>query len=136
MASIKLSSLLGDIREIDIDFGGEAPLTVKYRPGGVTPQTVARAAHAQSAFNGSASHNGRTTKKATEPSVEAQSEAVNALVAFLADIVVSWNLALDNDEPVGTDYDSLLTLPSEFLGKVYQEIINAGKEELGKTPGT
>jgi hypothetical protein len=116
---IKLANVLtSEVRTVSIDFGGDGPLTVTYRPGAVTPASLAKA---------------RTVTR--DNAADTQVESVELVVAFLADVLVSWNLLLDDETPVGVDVATLAQLPLELLVRVFAEISQGG-QNVGEEEGT
>ena len=116
---VRLSQVIaGAVRTASIDFGGDAPLTITYRPSSVTPASLARA---------------RAVAEAT--GAAAQAESVDLVVAFLSDVLTEWNLCDENGDPLATDRVTLANLPLELLVRVFAEISQAG-DDLGEAQST
>jgi hypothetical protein len=111
---IRLSNVLGATAQASIEFGGEGSLEITYRPGAITPASLARLQEAA----------------ATEAdgTTSAQIESVKLIVCFLADVLTSWNLLAEDDSPIGTDLDALEQLPFELLARVFAAVNGSGNQ--------
>ena len=116
---MKLSQVLSATKTVSIDLGGES-LDVTYRPGAVTPASLARASSALDASSNDQ---------------ETQFAVIDLMVHFLGDVLVSWNLTDDDGNEMPTNRDSLQLLPIEALARVFAAI-QGGDDRLGEAQGT
>jgi hypothetical protein len=116
---MKLSKVLGATRTVSIDLGGET-LDVTFRPGAVTPASLARA---------TAAFNENTDERSS------QLAAIDLMVQFLGDVLVSWNLTDDDGAELPTSRDTLQLLPIEALARVFAAI-QSGDDQLGEAQST
>lgn len=116
---MKLSKVLGATRTASIDLGGES-LDVTYRPGAVTPASLARATSAL----------GESLDERSS-----QLAAVDLMVQFLGDVLVSWNLTDDDGVELPTSRETLQQLPIEALARVFSTI-QGGDDQLGEAQST
>ncbi len=103
---IRISHLSKDRRSIVIPVGDEA-LNIVYRPGGLTPETEDRLHELTEEQRGGA-----------------------ALVAFLRDLIVSWDLLDDQGKPLPVDETTLRLLPTGFLSMMVQTIVDDMRPNL------
>ena len=116
---MKLSKVLGATRTVSIDLGGES-LEVTFRPGAVTPASLARATAALDNADDE-----RTSQLA----------AIDLMVQFLGDVLVAWNLTDDDGAELPTTRETLQLLPIEALARVFAAI-QGGDDQLGEAQST
>ena len=116
---MKLSQVLGSTRTVSITLGDEA-LEVTYRPGAVTPASLARA---------TAALDGATDERSS------QLAAIDLMVQFLGDVLVSWNLTDEDGTELPTNRETLQLLPIEALARVFAAI-QGGDDQLGEAQST
>jgi hypothetical protein len=118
---VKLSQVLGETRTVSIDLGGDEAFTVTFRPGAVTPASLARAVAAG---------------EAAEDAHTSQLRAIELMTSFLGDVLTNWNLTDEAGVPLPTTRESLEQLPVEALARVFAAINSIEDPELGKAPST
>lgn len=116
---MKLSRVLSETKTVSVVLNGET-LIATFRPGAVTPASLARAT---AAFESDLNEQ------------QAQFAAVELMVQFLGDVLVSWNLTDDNDEVLPTSVETLQMLPIEALARVFAAI-QGGDDQLGEAQST
>jgi hypothetical protein len=116
-----LRHLNSDRRTVSREFAGET-LEITYRPGAVSHKLLSSLRSAATA--------------AAAGDDFAEVDAIEALVGFIADAVVAWNLT-DDGEPVAVSREAVSALPLEVVGLIWtaiqEDIGNPGKAR--KTSG-
>lgn len=100
----KLSTLARDQALVRIPIGAET-LTVAYRPSKATPNLLRQIAGASE---------------------------VDGVLAPLAELLVSWDLVTDDEEPIPTTVDALGGVPMSVLAHVAEGIAGALSENGGR----
>ncbi len=103
---MKISELMRDRRTVIIPVGDD-DVAITYRPAGLTPETEEN-----------------LTKYANDQRGGA------ALVAFLADCLVEWDITDDSGKPLPINTKTLSKLPIVFLGQV----VSAISEDMRPNP--
>ena len=116
---MKLSQVLSETKTVSIELSGET-LIITFRPGGVTPASLARAT---AAFESNLDEH------------HAQIAAIDLMVQFLGDVLVAWNLTDDDGTTLPTNRETLELLPIEALARVFSAI-QGGDDRLGEAQGT
>lgn len=96
---IRVSNLSANTKSVAIDIDGET-LNITYRPSGMTPETEDRL-HAMAA----------------------EKRGGASLIALLVDVLASWDLLGDDDQPYPISVESLSRLPTLFLSRVAEGIM-------------
>lgn len=122
--TFELRHLQTDKRTVCRDVGGDE-LRVTYRPGAVSHRLLAQFRSASAA--------------AAAGDEFAEVETIDALIAFLADAIIEWNVT-DNGTPVPVSRDTLSALPLEAVGIVWtaiqEDIAAPGKASSSSAGGS
>lgn len=96
---VKLHNLTEDSREVVVEYGGEE-CKVTYRPSAFTPNAEEQLRAASKGEGGESA----------------------VLVSLLSQMLVSWEVLDDSGEPIGTDIDTIKSLPYVFIGAVFEAV--------------
>ena len=102
---LTLAHLKRNTRTLVLEYAGEQ-VNVTYKPGAMSPAL----------------------------SLEMADPATNLpVVTVLEQTLVSWDVIGDDAQPLAVDHDTLLTLPSDFLGTVFSALMD--DVSVGKPSG-
>lgn len=107
----KLSNMLGETGQVEIECPGDEPLIVVYRRGSLTPRLQAHVADAQ-----------RAAQRASAAGEPPPNEAIMAMVDIGAVSWVSWNLKDADDVVIPIDVEHLSDVAFFTLNLIWTEI--------------
>lgn len=118
---LELSNLRNNSKALRIDFGAAGDINLVYRPGNVTPNSIRRLQAVVAAEDAPA-----------DDDADAAIEHMDAIIAFVRDIVVRWDLQRNGAVIPLTD-EGLGDVPMEVLMRILGDI---GEDaSLGETTG-
>lgn len=104
--ALRVGSLSANTATVSIEVGDET-LNVVYKPSGLTPETEDALYELADAQRGGAT-----------------------LIAFLQDMLVSWDLLGEDDKPLPVNEATLRSLPVLFLSQIVEAISNDMRPNL------
>jgi len=117
---MRLSAAVANARPIQVGFAEGAVLSVTYRPSKATPADLDRIAAEQEAAE-------EANKKAGRGKNRISRAEVRQMVTSMAELLVSWDLTDDNDNPIDpTDPDALMDVPSHVFVSIMKAV---GKDQ-------
>ncbi len=105
---IQIAELLNDERTITLTIGGQEG-KVTYRPGAMTPELEMRVSQ----------------------------DTEMAVLEIVSEAVATWDVIGEDGQPIETDVDTLMTLPSEVVTETFKAIMHdlADRREERKNSG-
>lgn len=124
-----LQALQQTTAETTVDVFGEQ-ITITYLPGYITGDVDTRFRQAVQRATGAALGLDSLAPGPERQAAEADAQgAEDAMYELVSGLLVSWDVYVDPDhqQRLGTDVDSLRTLPATVVTRIYQQV----REELG-----